>query len=322
MQEEVVAEKRLELYEAVYNLMSLVSGAQDPKWSVKQIQYGLQNVFPERSAEELEEALQKLIDMEIVEKVGKEEKPYYVIAVRDSDKINLRRVRDQLNDIENERQGVVVPANKGNGKIPNVYEAEQKLQGNLKDMKERVEARLKEMEKEAAKDAPKRVTLDNEKKTLSHVTWWQATKTVVQSIVKQRWVAAKYLMKNGYPITALLYDISVLYPDELYLAIKMEKYPMNEKVLEEFCALHYHRSKHHFQYWLTVRPGKRIVPREVPLKYVVEMVACLIATVEVAAKNRYSLQEWYRMCGTEMILHDKTRRLLEALISEHEEASA
>ena len=66
----------------------------------------------------------------------------------------------------------------------------------------------------------------------------------------------------------------------------------------------------------------RIVPREVPLKYVVEMVACLIATVEVAAKNRYSLQEWYRMCGTEMILHDKTRRLLEALISEHEEASA
>lgn len=85
----------------------------------------------------------------------------------------------------------------------------------------------------------------------------------------------------------------------------------------EYAWLHHQRNNlHHWQYWLRV-VDKKIVPLEMPPKYVMEMIADWNAMSRKFAKGDISANtlKWYNS-QTDIILHENTKQLVESVLAQ------
>lgn len=84
---------------------------------------------------------------------------------------------------------------------------------------------------------------------------------------------------------------------------------------------HIHRNKHHWQHWLLMNddgkyrdPGK-VVPLEMPKVFALEMVADWWSFSWVSG-NLSGMFDWYAEHKDNMIIHEKTREYVEAVLDE------
>lgn len=118
------------------------------------------------------------------------------------------------------------------------------------------------------------------------------------------------LCKRGYPWLGFMHDWSKLLPSEI---IDYSRYwygsERTETSYQKAWNLHKTRNKHHWQYWVT-KDGE---PMSMPEKYIIEM----ICDWDVAGRfksNGIGTRRWYEKFKHNMVLHPKTKELLEKLI--------
>lgn len=76
--------------------------------------------------------------------------------------------------------------------------------------------------------------------------------------------------------------------------------------------LHQKRNPHHWQYWVLVKDSGDIIPQDIPIEYVLEM---LCDWHSFSAKDKLSTAKfWYNENKGKMILSDKTRSLIDTLL--------
>lgn len=78
---------------------------------------------------------------------------------------------------------------------------------------------------------------------------------------------------------------------------------------------HQNENKHHWQYWVLIDGDGNMTAIEMPEDYVREMVADW-GSFAYLKKDGKELLEWYETNKSKMILHDKTRSLVEKLVPE------
>ena len=75
---------------------------------------------------------------------------------------------------------------------------------------------------------------------------------------------------------------------------------------------HVRVNPHHWQAWLLVKDGGAVVPLRMPRKFVLEMVADWRGAGR--AQGTPDTVKWYAANGGKMVLHEETRREVEALL--------
>ena len=94
-------------------------------------------------------------------------------------------------------------------------------------------------------------------------------------------------------------------------------YPYNkskdEKEFNYAWLRHQNLNKHHWQYWCLINDdGGKIEPLDIPVEYVIEMV-CDWASFQFMYQNKYVI-DWYEDNKDNIILSDKSRKLVEKLV--------
>lgn len=77
--------------------------------------------------------------------------------------------------------------------------------------------------------------------------------------------------------------------------------------------LHQRRNPHHWQYWVLRMDSGEELPIEIPLKYVLEMIADWMGAGR-AITGTWDYATWYQNNQHKIILHDNTRKLVERII--------
>lgn len=148
-----------------------------------------------------------------------------------------------------------------------------------------------------------------------------------QKVMIHKW----YVLLEGLKIHAPLYllilhDWSKFLPDEFIAYAKNFNgpYKYNERPKEYIEAFnkawlfHQHRNKHHWQYWFLVQDSESPVCVEMPSRYVYELVADWRGAGRAYGKtsrgDNPNTKEWYLERKTKIMLHPKTRILVEKLL--------
>ena len=144
------------------------------------------------------------------------------------------------------------------------------------------------------------------RKKLTMISYFRYLKYVIT----HKWFVFIELGRHGYPWLGLVHDMSKFLPSEI-VAYTKHYYSAEqaETAYQKAWDIHKRRNKHHWQYWVT-EGGE---PQEMPKKYVVEMVC----DWDVAGRFKtdgIGTRLWYEKFKDEMVLHPKTKELLERLI--------
>lgn len=83
----------------------------------------------------------------------------------------------------------------------------------------------------------------------------------------------------------------------------------------KYAWLAHQRNKHHWQAWISLGDGGRIDPIVIPEKYVREMVADWMGAGKTQGNS--DPKEWYKKNHDNMVLHPKTRELIESLLERY-----
>ena len=81
---------------------------------------------------------------------------------------------------------------------------------------------------------------------------------------------------------------------------------------------HIHRNPHHWQYWVLIHDDEPMEALEMPETYVIEMIADWWS-FSWKNNNLFEIFDWYEKHSKGMILHPKTRELVEKILSLMEE---
>lgn len=77
---------------------------------------------------------------------------------------------------------------------------------------------------------------------------------------------------------------------------------------------HYHKNKHHFQYWWDEDEYGKIIPIKMPFKYVIEMFCDMVAAGQTYMKDKWSvdapLAYYEKCCRNKRIQHKESEALL------------
>lgn len=81
---------------------------------------------------------------------------------------------------------------------------------------------------------------------------------------------------------------------------------------------HIHSNPHHWQYWVLINDDEPMEALEMPETYVIEMIADWWS-FSWKSNNLFGIFDWYEKHSKGMILHAKTRELVEKILSLMEE---
>lgn len=124
------------------------------------------------------------------------------------------------------------------------------------------------------------------------------------------------VMKLGYSHDNSKYEPAeyAAYDDYFY----GEKSAEVRKAFDYAWLHHIHRNPHHWQYWVLIHDDEPIEALEMPETYVIEMIADWWS-FSWKSNNLFSIFDWYETHSKGMILHPKTRELVEKILSLMEE---
>lgn len=97
-----------------------------------------------------------------------------------------------------------------------------------------------------------------------------------------------------------------------------EKSAEVRKAFEYAWLHHIHRNPHHWQYWVLIHDDEPMEALEMPETYVIEMIADWWS-FSWKNNNLFEIFDWYEKHSKGMILHPKTRELIEKILSLMEE---
>lgn len=144
-----------------------------------------------------------------------------------------------------------------------------------------------------------------------------------KTVIAHKHEVFKAMCRCGRPIQGLLHDLSKFSPEEFNTSVKYYKgtsSPINaERKANGYSLVWLHhkgRNKHHTQYWVDLTNGK-VIPIEMPWKYLVEFLCDGVAAGKVYAKNKGI--EWtndnpinhFKKADANSIIHPNTRKKIE-----------
>ena len=90
--------------------------------------------------------------------------------------------------------------------------------------------------------------------------------------------------------------------------------PVRAEAFDRAWLHHQNHNPHHWQYWCLINDDDgKAVPLEMPANYAYEMVADW-GSFAYRVRKGQNLRDWYAANRDKMMLHKKTRRLVEALV--------
>lgn len=141
-------------------------------------------------------------------------------------------------------------------------------------------------------------------------------------IIRHKWYVFKACVKLGVPFRGITHDLSKFRPCEWFAYAKTFYAEdgtgrfMWSGDFDFAWLMHQKVNKHHWQYWLLLNDDGRFTSFEIPEPIVREMVADWSGAGE-AIKGESNPTEWYYENRSKIILHEKTRKLVEKIIEEN-----
>lgn len=146
----------------------------------------------------------------------------------------------------------------------------------------------------------------------------------VSTINKHRAFVRKACFKMGIPWRGLMHDISKYTPAELAIC----KYYVGNKSPHDNCREkigyspswinHFHKNKHHWEYWCETNVKGEWVPIKIPYKYVIEMFCDFIGAGKAYIKDSWTttspLDYWKNMCEGKRLMHKDSLFLIKNLL--------
>lgn len=148
-------------------------------------------------------------------------------------------------------------------------------------------------------------------------------------LTKHKWFVGIELFKEGYYWLAITHDISKFrwsefkpYTDYFFGSPdgdikkgrgKSGAYKAGFSDDEKFnfaWLLHQKRNKHHWQWWVLPSDRGELKAFEIPERYMIEMI-CDWKGAGRAQNSKIDTKTWYELNGNNMILHYKSRKLIE-----------
>jgi len=129
------------------------------------------------------------------------------------------------------------------------------------------------------------------------------------TVLKHKWFVFVECAKEGIAWRGLIHDMSKFLPSEcIAYAEYFEGDPDDNVAFNAAWALHVRRNDHHWLHWLVDGEAQ-----EMPFEAVVEMVCDWVGAAR--AYKGDGIVPWYTQNGPNMVLHAKTRELVEELVS-------
>lgn len=156
-------------------------------------------------------------------------------------------------------------------------------------------------------------------------------------IIKHKYYVGRECFKHGLYWRGIIHDCSKFLPCEWFpyveffcgkLTIKdpiyngpigfQEKIYKNRKDnnFNRAWLHHIHTNKHHWQYWVLKEDSGTVKCLQIPEKYVIEMY-CDWVGAGLAITGKRDVATWYEKNKEKIQLHEKSRELVEKLISEN-----
>lgn len=149
----------------------------------------------------------------------------------------------------------------------------------------------------------------------------------LSTIRKHRKEVRKVCFKMGIPLQGILHDLSKYSKEEMeiakwYVGTKSPHAVCREKLGYSPCwPYHYHKNKHHWQYWLDIEdwPDK-VYAIKMPYKYVIEMFADFVGAGKAYMGEKWTHRAPYQYfldcCKGKRLMHSDSESLLECLLVE------
>jgi hypothetical protein len=139
----------------------------------------------------------------------------------------------------------------------------------------------------------------------------------VSNVIKAyNWLVEHNITSESLRTQISLHDVSK-YSDHEYDAYDNYFYGRKtEKVKSDFNYAwlhHIHNNPHHWQHWVLVNDEDGTQALEMPKEYVIEMI-CDWWAFSHKSGNLYEIFDWYKSHKKNMILHDKTKKLVEEIL--------
>ena len=149
-----------------------------------------------------------------------------------------------------------------------------------------------------------------------------------KTITEHKLLVARGCFAVGLYYQGIVHDLSKYSPDEFLVGARYfqgDQSPNNaerdDKGYSSAWLHHKGRNKHHYEYWMDYNAkkveGEVLLPAPMPDKYIVEMFMDRIAACKVYQGKDYTQEaplRYYRQGRPELLMHEKTRALLEKLL--------
>lgn len=146
------------------------------------------------------------------------------------------------------------------------------------------------------------------------------------TITRHRHKVMLHCFKAGIFLQGLGHDLSKYSPEEFIPGVKYYQgfRSPNESEREHngysrAWMHHKGRNKHHFEYWTDYSPKeRRLMPVEMPIKYVVEMFCDRVAASKIYGGDKYNdsyALDYFLKGKDKRVIHPKTSELIEGLLT-------
>ena len=144
------------------------------------------------------------------------------------------------------------------------------------------------------------------------------------TITHHRHIVIRHAFKAGIGFQGLFHDLSKYSPKEMSIV----KYYTGKKSPHQVCReeigyspcwiYHYHRNKHHFQFWWDEDEEGKIIPIKMPYKYVIESFCDMVGASKAYAQKNWEPKMvwdyWQAKCVGKRIMNKESQYLVEKLI--------
>lgn len=141
------------------------------------------------------------------------------------------------------------------------------------------------------------------------------------TVIKHRRYVRQACFKMGIPFLGIVHDLSKFSLKEMAIAKYYDgKRSPHEVVREQlgyspFWQYHYHKNKHHWQYWLDIEdyPNK-IMPAKMPYKYLIEMFCDMVGAGKAYSQKKWTCHDplnYYKTrCEGKRLMHKDSEEML------------
>jgi Family of unknown function (DUF5662) len=135
-------------------------------------------------------------------------------------------------------------------------------------------------------------------------------------VLRHKWYVFRECAKRGIWLQGLIHDWSKFLPEEWgpYAEFFYGSKIIDSKAAAAFNVAwlhHQHRSPHHWQHWVLREDDGSTIALEMPRRFAVEMLCDWIGAGKAILGAKANTPAWYMKNKEQIVLHPKTRELVE-----------